>query len=153
MFSQTRGINQYQQVGLETSVSGASPHALVLLLMDGSLAAINIAKSKMAESNIAGKGEAISKAIALIDEGLRSSLDLNSGGEIAQNLEALYEYMCHQLLMANLKNDPERLDEVSRLMTEIRDAWKAIGDITPMQPTTVSTEETSDGTPRSYGAV
>lgn len=154
MFNQARGVNQYQQVEIETSVSGASPHSLILLLMEGSLVAINIAKVKMIEGDTPGKGEAISKAIALIDEGLRTSLDLNAGGEIAQNLDALYEYMCHQLLMANIKNDADRLEEVTRLMSEIRDAWKAIGEqaLTGDQQPIASPSPQADITPRSYGA-
>lgn len=153
MFNQARGVNQYQQVEIETSVSAATPHSLILLLMEGALVAINIAKTRMLESDIPAKGEAISKAIALIDEGLRSSLDMNAGGDIAQNLDALYEYMCHQLLMANIKNDPAKLDEVARLMTEIRDAWKAIGDQgenAGVQPP--MTEPPAESAPRSYGA-
>lgn len=152
MFSQARGISQYQQVGVETSVSGASAHQLVLLLMEGSLVAINIAKLKLGEGDIPGKGEAISKAIALIDEGLRTSLDLNAGGEIAQNLDALYEYMCHQLLMANLKNDPARLDEVAHLMSEIKGAWAAIAE--PATPPADAPPQPAapEAGPRSYGA-
>ncbi|WP_371324760.1 flagellar export chaperone FliS [Dechloromonas sp. ZY10] len=155
MFSQARGVNQYQQVEIETSVSSASPHSLILLLMEGSLVAINIAKARMTEGDIPGKGEAISKAIALIDEGLRTSLDLDAGGEIAQNLDALYEYMCHQLLMANMKNTPDRLDEVIRLMSEIRDAWKAIGEqpsASEFQPTAPNLSQQPEAVPRSYGA-
>ena len=155
MFSQARGVNQYQQVEIETSVSSASPHSLILLLMEGSLVAINIAKAKMVEADIPGKGEAISKAIALIDEGLRASLDMNAGGDIAQNLDALYEYMCHQLLMANMKNDPARLDEVTRLMSEIRDAWKAIGEqpsASEFKPTAQNPSPQAEAAPRSYGA-
>lgn len=154
MFNQARGVNQYQQVEIETSVSGASPHSLILLLMEGSLVATHIAKAKMIEDDTPGKGEAISKAIALIDEGLRASLDLNAGGEIAQNLDALYEYMCHQLLVANIKNDANRLEEVIRLMSEIRDAWKAIGEQTATgdaQPAP-SPSQQPDTAPRSYGA-
>ncbi|MCK6411282.1 MAG: flagellar export chaperone FliS [Azonexus sp.] len=154
MFNQVRGVNQYQQVEIETSVSGASPHSLILLLMEGSLVAINMARARMAEGDVPAKGEAVSKAIALIDEGLRASLDMNAGGEIAQNLDALYEYMCHQLLVANIKNDINRLEEVARLMGEIRDAWKAIGEqavSSEFRPAPSSPPQ-PEAPPRSYGA-
>jgi flagellar protein FliS len=62
----------------------------------------------------------------IIDEGLKSSLDKNVGGELAQNLSDLYEYMCQRLLVANLKNDVAALDEVSRLLTELKGAWEEI---------------------------
>ena len=63
----------------------------------------------------------------LIDHGLRASLVKNAGGEIAENLDALYEYMGARLLTANLKNDLAILEEVQRLLTDLRDTWNAIG--------------------------
>lgn len=124
----SRGIDQYRKVEVETGISEATPHRLVLMLMEGALVAINIAAQRMEEGDIPRKGEAISKAISLIDEGLRPSLNLEAGGEIAANLDALYEYMGRQLLLGNLRNDVAPLNEVARLLGDIKEAWVAIGN-------------------------
>lgn len=123
----TRGVNAYAKVGLETGVSAASPHKLIVMLYDGALAAIATASAQMAAGNIQEKGKAISKAIQILDNGLRASLDREAGGEIAANLDALYEYMSGRLLQANLKNDPQALEEVRGLLADLRDTWNQIG--------------------------
>jgi flagellar protein FliS len=111
---------------METGVVAASPHKLIVMLFDGALVALATALHHMKEGNIAGKGQAISKAITIIDSGLRASLDHNVGGEIAGNLDALYEYMSSRLMTANLQNNPEMIKEVQRLMQDLMSAWEAI---------------------------
>lgn len=123
----SRGVNAYAKVGLETGVSAASPHKLIVMLYDGALAAIATAGVQMGAGNIQEKGKAISKAIQIIDNGLRASLDKEVGGEIAANLDALYEYMSNRLLHANLHNDQQALDEVRGLLADLRDTWNQIG--------------------------
>jgi flagellar protein FliS len=123
-----RGVNAYANVGLETGIASASPHKLIVMLYDGVLAALLKAKSNMLAKNIPAKGTAISQAITIIDNGLRVSLDLKAGGEIAENLDALYEYMSRRLFQANLKNEVAIIDEVHRLLSDLREAWVAIGD-------------------------
>lgn len=120
-------LNVYSQVGVETGVAAASPHKLIAMLYDGALLSIASAKLYMQHNEVAKKGEAISKAIAIIDEGLKASLDEKVGGELAQNLKALYSYMCQRLLVANLKNDSGALDEVTRLLSDLKGAWDSIG--------------------------
>lgn len=120
-------LNAYSQVGVETGVAAASPHKLIAMLYEGALLSIASAKVYMQRKEVARKGEAISKAIAIIDEGLKSSLDEKVGGDLAQNLKALYSYMCQRLLVANLKNEIEPLDEVARLLAELKGAWDTIG--------------------------
>ncbi len=128
MFGTTsRGVNAYAKVGLETGVSSASPHKLIVMLYDGALAATMTAITQMNAGNVQEKGKAISKAIRIIDEGLRASLDKEVGGEIARNLDALYDYMSRRLLEANLKNQPEILEEVRGLLADLRDTWNQIG--------------------------
>lgn len=122
----TSPIAHYRQIGTEGGVFDATPHRLVLFLMEGALVAISIAKIKLAEGKTEERGRAISKAIALIDEGLRASLDLEQGGAIAANLDSLYEYMSRQLFIANLKCAPELLDEVHHLLGEIKQSWEEI---------------------------
>jgi flagellar protein FliS len=123
-----RGVNAYANVGLETGIASASPHKLIVMLYDGALVALLSAKTNIAANNIAAKGTAISKAITIIDNGLRASLDKEAGGEIAANLDALYDYMSRRLLHANLKNDVPAIEEVHRLLSDLREAWVAIGD-------------------------
>ena len=122
----SRAVTAYSSLDVETGIAGASPQKLVLMLYDGALKAIFDAKVAMARSEIPLKGSAISKAIAIIDEGLRPALDMNAGGEIAANLMALYDYISGRLLYANIKNDPHSLDESARLLSELRAAWETL---------------------------
>jgi len=123
-----------RQRGPETGITSASPHKLIVMLYDGALVALLSAKTNIAAGNIAAKGSAISKAISIIDNGLRASLDKNAGGEIAANLDALYDYMSRRLLHANLKNDVTIIDEVHGLLADLRGAWVEIGDkVQPQQ--------------------
>ena len=125
--SPARGANAYASVGIETGVAAASPHKLIVMLFDGALVAVTTALAHMKAGNIAAKGQSISKAIMIIDNGLRASLDKKVGGEIALSLDSLYEYMSNRLLFANLKNQPEVLEEVHRLLTDLKSAWVEIG--------------------------
>lgn len=129
-----RGVNAYANVGLETGIASASPHKLIVMLYDGALAALLGAKANIAAGNIAAKGSAISKAISIIDNGLRASLDKDAGGEIAANLDALYDYMSRRLLHANLKNDVGVIEEVHGLLADLRGAWVQIGDKVQQNP-------------------
>lgn len=128
------GINAYTKVGVETGVTTASPHRLIAMLFEGALVAISSASMHMKSGSILEKGQAVSKAITILDSGLRASLNKEVGGEIAQNLDALYEYMSRRLLEANLKNDPEILKEVHGLLLGIKTAWDEIGDKVPAVP-------------------
>jgi flagellar protein FliS len=116
---------QYVTVGTETSVAEADPHRLIQLLLEGCIVRIVAAKDHLRHGEIARKGECIGQAMSIID-GLRASLNAEAGGEIARNLDNLYEYMSHRLLEANLKNDAVCLDEVTRLLGEIKGAWASI---------------------------
>ena len=117
---------RYQQVGVHSGLMDASPHRLVQMLMEAVLEKIAKAKGNILRNEIAEKGANIGKVITII-EGLRASLDKDSGGEIAQNLNDLYDYMTRQLLTANLRNDEAVLDEVFSLMTEIKSGWEIMG--------------------------
>jgi flagellar secretion chaperone FliS len=121
-----RGVDSYTRTDLETGVEAASPQRLVVMLYDGAIRSMLAAKAALASGDIGQRGEALSKAISIIDEGLRPALDLNAGGEIAANLLALYEYVSNLLLYANLKGQQAPLDEALRLMTELRGAWEQL---------------------------
>ena len=118
----------YAQVSVETGVSTASPHKLILMLYDGALLQIRTAGIAMQAKDIPGKGTAISKAIEIIINGLKVSLDMDAGGELSERLSALYEYMGERLLYANLHNNQAALDEVAGLLATLRGAWAEIGD-------------------------
>lgn len=120
-------INAYAKIGIETGVTDASSHQLILMLFEGAMLAMANAKYHMQRADIAAKGMAISKAIMIINDGLKTSLDVKAGGQMAQNLGALYEYMCNRLLFANVKNEPAAIDEVKHLLAELKEAWEAIG--------------------------
>jgi flagellar secretion chaperone FliS len=121
-----RGADSYTRTDLETGVEAASPQRLVVMLYDGAIRSMMAARAAFASGDVAQRGEAISKAISIIDEGLRPALDLENGGEIAANLLGLYEYVSNRLLYANLKGDEASVEEAARLMTELRAAWEQL---------------------------
>lgn len=124
--SQAQGANAYAKVGIETGVISASPHKLIIMLFDGAIVSISNAIQHMKSGDIAAKGLSISKAISIIENGLRASLDKNAGGEIAVSLDALYEYMNNRLFTANIQNRLEYLVEVQNLLRDLKSSWEAI---------------------------
>jgi len=115
----------YQSVATHGGVAAADPHRLIVMLMDGAIERVVRARGCIENGALGEKNELISTACAIVDE-LRCSLDLKAGGPLAANLDDLYDYMCRQLLKANLTNRTETLDEVSHLLGEIRSAWIAL---------------------------
>lgn len=119
-------MKQYQSVNTQAQAVDASPHRLIQMLMEGGLTRIAQARGAMERQQTAIKGELIGKAIGIIG-GLRASLDLEKGGDLASNLDRLYEYMASRLLEANVKNKAEYLDEVSGLLRNVKSGWDSIG--------------------------
>lgn len=135
----TTAINTYNKIDIESGVNAADPHKLILMLYQGAILAIISAKNQILRKETAAKGASISKAITIIDGGLKACLDMNAGGELAQNLFSLYAYMSQQLLTANLNNDTEILDEVSQLLVELKGAWESIrSEVSTSLPATTS---------------
>ncbi|HSH98482.1 MAG: flagellar export chaperone FliS [Methylophilaceae bacterium] len=126
MFGFNQGVNEYSRVGVETGVVAASPLKLVVMLYDGAIAACQSAVLQMNQKNIEKKSALLSKAIMIIQSGLRLSLDKQSGGEIAQSLDDLYAYMSDRLYIANIKNDPELIHEVIKLLIDLKGSWETI---------------------------
>ena len=147
------GVNAYRNVGVESLVDSASPQRLIVMLFDGARAAVAGASMHLRERNVAAKCKAISQAIAIIDGGLKASLDLKVGGELAQNLSGLYAYMTQRLLEANLNNDPAKLEEVSKLLLQLGSAWEALAANTPSTRPAPDTEAQARRAAISYGAV
>lgn len=116
----------YARVGRESAVTSATPHALIALLYKECLDALTLARSALAAGQVEAKCAAISRATRIVDEGLRSALDLDGGGRLAEDLHALYGYLGMRLTLANVRNDDATLAECQSLLTPLRDAWRAI---------------------------
>lgn len=121
-----RGASAYRKVGVETGVSAADPHRLVAMLFDGFVDAVSQARGAMRAGDIEAKGRAISRAVRIIDEGLKAGLNLEAGGTLANDLADLYSYTTLRLTQANLRNDERALDECLSLIAPLRDAWQSI---------------------------
>lgn len=128
MYTHSRNAaHAYATVGLETGVVAASPHQLIVMLYEGAELAVRMAIKHMNESDIAKKSAAISKASSIILGGLKAALDPQQGGEIAQRLDTLYDYMNNRLMLAHVNNQTAPLEEVLGLLRELRGAWQQIG--------------------------
>ncbi|MBT9529670.1 MAG: flagellar export chaperone FliS [Pseudomonas sp.] len=118
-------MRQYQSVNTQAKAVDASPHRLIQMLMEGGLSRLAQARGAMDRGQVAMKGELIGKAIAIVG-GLREGLDLEKGGEVAANLDRLYEYMITRLFEANLHNTVAPLDEVVVLLRNVKSGWDDI---------------------------
>jgi flagellar protein FliS len=121
----SKGAAQYQSTKTTTDVESASPHRLVQMLMAGAVEKLELAKQYMKSGQIAAKCDHIAWAMNIIT-GLQMGLDTERGGEIAANLDNLYDYMERRLVEANASNDAAILDEVLGLLGEIKGAWDAM---------------------------
>lgn len=125
------GAGAYARVGIETSVMSASPHQLITMLFEGASTAIGLARHYMTVGDIPAKSNAISKAIGIVEDGLKASLDPDAGGPegaaLAANLSELYDCVVQRLLYANLRNDAHWLDQAEELLENVASAWRAIG--------------------------
>jgi len=124
-YSRAPKHNAYQSTAAHGGVAAADPHGLVLLLMNGALERIAIARGCIQNKAYTDKAKLIHRVVAIIDE-LRNCLNLQAGGELAGNLDNLYDYMCRQLLRATVENNIAMLDEVALLLRGIRDNWEHI---------------------------
>lgn len=122
----SRAAHAYRRFSVESSVEMADPHKLVTLLFEALQRAIGSAKLAMQAGSIPAKCEHIGKAIRIIEEGLKAPLDLEKGGEVAANLDSLYEYCVRRLVLANARNDLATLDEVSNLIEPVANGWEQI---------------------------
>ncbi len=149
-YAKPRGHDHYNKVSVESDVHEASPHRLIQKLIHGAMEKMAVAKGAIERNDYAAKSRYISWAISIID-GLRMSLDMEAGGEIAKNLESLYEYMSRRLYEANTTNDVAIIDEVTGLMREIQEAWDGIADEVNEQPSASKPEDKGPGSRISIG--
>jgi flagellar protein FliS len=139
-------LQKYNQVRAHAQTEGASPHRLIQILMEGALEKIHSAKGFMERRDIPEKVRHIDWALSIID-GLRQSLDLDKGGEIAKNLESLYDYIQRRIVIANMENNPQILEEAASLLVEIKSAWDAVPEIIKKEAQQhVSAQATSSAT-------
>ncbi len=127
MYAMRKEVHQYRQAGHLAEAAVADPHRLIQMLFETVLERIAVAKGAITQGNVRVKGEQLGKAIAIIDA-LRGVLDHGKGPDLAAQLDALYDYMSRRLLEGNARNDPEALEEVIRLVREIKSGWDAIPD-------------------------
>ena len=120
-------LKQYQQIGTRNVVTESSPHRLVQMMMEHALTQMNHARGHIERNKVSEKGEALGKAIGVID-GLQASLNHKADQRMSANFDALYAYMMRRLLQANIENDVAIVDEVAGLMRDIKEAWDAIAD-------------------------
>ncbi len=126
MFANNNAARSYASVGLQTGAITANPHKLISMLLEGAMVAIVKARHHMVAGDVAAKGSAINQAVGIIDSGLRACLNMKDGGEIAQSLNALYSYMTQRLTTAHLENDLKKLQEVHKLLADLKATWDAI---------------------------
>lgn len=126
MFGTQPNINQYQKVDLESKVETANPVELIVMLYDGAILACNSALPFIQQDNYERRSHFIYKAIRIIQSGLRMSLDHSVNGDFSVNLDALYIYMTNQLVKANIEVDEAPVQEVVKLLKELKGAWQQI---------------------------
>lgn len=124
-YSKSAKLDAYRSISAHGAVAGADPHALVQMLMDAAMERMTSARACIERGEIARKAKLLHSAVVLVAE-LRGSLDLKKGGELAQNLSDLYDYMARRLIQANLSSDARAIAEVLGLLGEVRGAWVAI---------------------------
>jgi flagellar protein FliS len=137
----SRSAGAYQRIHVETSMYAMDQHQIVSLLLDGLLAALSTARGALARGDIAAKCEAIAKALRILEEGLSTGLDTVEGGELAENLAALYDYSSRRLILANVQNSDEILQQVQRLIEPIAQGWQSIKN--PVQPAPIEATRSS----------
>nr|WP_315480844.1 flagellar export chaperone FliS [uncultured Rhodoferax sp.] len=127
----SRTAAAYKRASVEASVEMADPHQLVTLLFEALQRHISAAKLALQAKDVPQKCKQIGAAVRILEEGLKAPLDLERGGEIAANLNALYDYCVNRLVLANARNDEAGLDEVAGLIEPVANGWKQIQGKTP----------------------
>ncbi len=130
-----QAAQSYTRIGLETQVLSASPQQIITLLFDGALTAMLQARLHLQQGNISDRGQAISRAIDIVESGLKAGVNDKADGTLASNLITTYDLVVQNLMLANLRADIQKLDLAVQLLTNISEAWKtATGVSVPSGP-------------------
>ncbi|CAN5274746.1 flagellar export chaperone FliS [soil metagenome] len=125
MFASTPAYRQYAKVGVESKVLGAGDHRLISLLFDGAIEAIERARSLRQVGSIADSAVMLGRARNIVVEGLRACLNREQGGDIARQLDSLYDFIVRRLVAAG-SGDPRAFDDSQNLLQELRNTWAEI---------------------------
>jgi flagellar protein FliS len=120
------GANAYRTIGIETGVAATDPLGLVIMLYDGAIQAIHRAERHLSQGEIEARGRYTSQAIDIVKQGLAASLDQRAGGELAEGLAQLYDYIGRRLFDANLNGDIAAYVETRTLLGELRESWNTL---------------------------
>lgn len=130
MYPNRQYAEQYRKVGASSSILEADPHKLVQLLLEGASSRLRLAMACLERGDQASKGKAVGRTCDIISH-LAATLDLEKGGEIAQNLSSLYDYILMRLTQGNLNNDRSAFEEALELLGEIELAWSGVNNPRP----------------------
>ena len=118
-------LSQYGKIKDETQTMYASPHQLMLMLFDGAIEAMSFTIGAIQKENYELRSKQNTRSITIIN-GMRECLDMKAGGELADNLYSLYQYMAQELFRANFKNDTETIKNVQTMLIDVRGSWEKI---------------------------
>jgi len=120
-------VEAYKKVEIETKVFGSSKYELILLMYERTIQQIELIKEKILAKDHAAKAFHVEKAMMIISDGLRASLDEEKGGQLSSNLFNIYTFINSELVSASVQNDPSKVDGCLSIMKEIQAAWLQIG--------------------------
>lgn len=126
--TRTLSARMYQRVGVESELATADPHRLVAMLFEGFMESVAQARGALRSHQREAKAAACSRAVRILEDGLRGGLNLKGGGSLARDLDELYSYIAMRLTLANLRDDESALDECQRLMLPLQQAWASIAN-------------------------
>jgi flagellar protein FliS len=118
-------LAQYGQIKNDTQTTYASPHQLMLMLFDGAIEAMSITVGAIQNKNFELRSKQNTRSITIIN-GMRECLDMETGGELANNLYSLYQYMTQELFRASFKNDVDTIQNIQTMLRDIRGSWEKI---------------------------
>jgi len=118
-------LAQYGQIKNDAQTSYASPHQLMLMLFDGAIEAMSMTIGAMQQNNFELRSKQSTRSISVIN-GMRECLDIETGGDLANNLYSLYSYMAKELFKASFKNDADTVQNIQTMLKDIRESWEKI---------------------------
>ena len=118
-------LAQYGQIKNDAQTTYASPHQLMLMLFDGAIEAMSLTIGAIQNDNFEVRSKQNTRSITIIN-GMRECLDMETGGELANNLYSLYQYMAQELFRASFKNDAVTVQNIQAMLKDIRESWEKI---------------------------